>query len=225
MEFSTPILITGTGSFLTDALTEGLRRLGFSDILCPAADIADDALTALCKKAGYVVHLTDAADPASTDRLLACLTTAGSTAPLFAILPETEDGTHELTVYRHGEQAGSPVFVFRPYVIFGGREDGTLVSALCKAAAAGQPLPCPESDEALPLVYVQDFVQTVVDAYDGAVMCDRSRYPLCRMLPVYEATPAQLAKLVESCAAGCCAEIAPDSLEEKICRTWQACQG
>ena len=221
MEFSTPILITGTGSFLTDALTEGLRKLGFSDILCPAADIDGDALTELCRRAGYIVHLCGG-EAAAAERLLESLTAADSKAPVFVLLDKSE--ADRMAFHHYGEQAGCPVFVFPSYVIFGGREDGTLVSALCKAAAAGQPLPCPENDEMLPLVYVQDFVQTVVDAYDGAVMCDRSRYPLCRMLPVYEASPAQLAKLVEDCAAGCCMDAAPDSLEEKVLRVWQACQ-
>ncbi len=242
MELSTPILITGSAGFVGRNLVEALRQRGYTNLLCFDRSCTPDMLADFCCRAGFVVHLAGInrpKDPSEfytgnsglTDTLLADLEAANNPAPILvtsSIQAELDNDygkskrEAELAVFAHGDHVSSPVYVFRMEGVFGKwcrPNYNSVVATFCHNAANGLPLSVRDPDFSLPLVYIDDVVQCILDAFDGNVMCDRSRYPICRIHPVYEITLGHLAETILGFAAGHQPSVS-DELEQKLYRTY-----
>lgn len=242
MEPSTPILITGSAGFVGRNLVEALRRRGYSDLLCFDRSCTPDMLVDFCRRAGFVVHLAGInrpKDPSEfytgnsglTDTLLAALESAGNPAPVLvtsSVQAELDNDygkskrEAEQAVFAHKDRCGSPVYVFRMEGVFGKwcrPNYNSVVATFCHNAAHGLPLSVRDSAFSLPLVYIDDVVQCILDAFDGKVICDRSRYPICRIHPVYEITLGQLAETIQGFAADR-VPATSNILEQKLYRTY-----
>ena len=245
MERTTPILITGAAGFVGRNLVDTLTRLGYTDLMCFDRSDSPEALTVFCRRAGFVVHLAGVnrpQDPSEfytgnaglTDTLLAQLEAAGSHAPVLvtsSVQAELDNDygkskrAAEQAVYAHGDKLGSPVYVFRMEGVFGKwcrPNYNSVVATFCHNIARGLPIQVRDPAFSLPLVYIDDVVQCILDAFDGAVLCDRSRHPICHIHPVHEITLGRLAETLQSFAAGAPAPSDPDSLEAKLWHTYRS---
>lgn len=247
MELSSPILITGAKGFVGQNLAEALRAAGYANLLCFDKDDTLETLAAYCARAAFVVHLAGInrpADPAEfytgnaglTDTLLAGLEAAGSRAPVLvtsSIQAELDNDygkskrLAEDAIFAYGERTGVPVYVFRMEGVFGKwcrPNYNSVVATFCHNIARGLPIQVRDPDYELPLVYIDDVVQCILDAFDGKVFCDRSRRPICRIHPVHTVTLGFLADTIRGFAQTrenfAAPYLAEGSIEKKLYSTY-----
>lgn len=223
MELSSPILITGAGGFVGKNLVETLKAAGYTDLMCFEKDDTPETLAAYCARAAFVVHLAGInrpTDPSEfytgnaglTDTLLADLEAAGNAAPVLvtssiqAALDNDYGKSKRLAedaVFAYGERTGAPVYVFRMEGVFGKwcrPNYNSVVATFCHNIAHGLPIQVRDANYELPLVYIDDVVQCILDAFDGLVLSDRSRRPICRIHPVHTVTLGFLADTIRGFA-------------------------
>lgn len=223
MERSSPILITGANGFVGKNLVETLRAAGYTDLLCFDKDDTPETLADYCARAAFVVHLAGINRPADpgefytgnaglTDTLLADLEAAGNKAPVLvtsSIQAELDNDygkskrLAEEAIFAHGERTGAPVYVFRMEGVFGKwcrPNYNSVVATFCHNIAHGLPIQVRDPAYEFPLVYIDDVVQCILDAFDGRVLCDRSRRPICRIHPVHTVTLGFLADTIRGFA-------------------------
>lgn len=223
MEHSSPILITGANGFVGKNLVETLRAAGYTDLLCFDKDDTPETLADYCARAAFVVHLAGInrpTDPSEfytgnaelTDTLLADLEAAGSKAPVLvtsSIQAELDNDygkskrLAEDAIFAHGERTGAPVYIFRMEGVFGKwcrPNYNSVVATFCHNIAHGLPIQVRDPAYEFPLVYIDDVVQCILDAFDGRVLCDRSRRPICRIHPVHTVTLGFLADTIRGFA-------------------------
>ena len=221
IEKTTPVLVTGAGGFVGKNLCAELAARGFAEILRYDIDTPREKLAEYAAKAGFVFHLAGVnrpKDPSEfyegnrglTEQLLHLLRTAGNKAPVL-LTSSTQaalDNDYgkskaeaEQLVYAHGEENGSPVYVFRLPGVFGKwcrPAYNSVVATFCHNIAHGLPIEVRDPAYPLPLVYIDDVVRCFVNAMQGEVLADRGRYPVCRVSPVYTVTLGQLADTIRS---------------------------
>ena len=218
MELSSPILITGAGGFVGKNLVETLKAAGYTDLMCFEKDDTPETLAAYCARAAFVVHLAGInrpTDPSEfytgnaglTDTLLADLEAAGNAAPVLvtssiqAALDNDYGKSKRLAedaVFAYGERTGVPVYVFRMEGVFGKwcrPNYNSVVATFCHNIARGLPIQVRDPAYELPRVYIDDVVRCILDAFDGLVLSDRSRRPICRIHPVHTVTPVSYTHL------------------------------
>ncbi|MCI2047571.1 MAG: NAD-dependent epimerase/dehydratase family protein [Faecalibacterium sp.] len=223
MEKSAPILITGAGGFVGKNLVETLKAAGYEHLLCFEKDDTPETLAAYCARAAFVVHLAGInrpKDPSEfysgnaglTETLLADLAAVGSKAPVLVTSStqaalENDYGKSKLeaenAIFAHGEKNGSPVYVFRMEGVFGKwcrPNYNSVVATFCYNVANGLPISVRDPDFSLPLVYIDDVVHCILDAFDGKVMQEKSARPICHIHPVHTTTLGQLADTIKGFA-------------------------
>lgn len=247
MELSAPILITGSAGFVGRNLVETLRRLGYTNLLCFDRNDTLDTLKSYCQQAQFVVHLAGInrpKDPSEfysgnaslTETMLSYLELSQNKAPVLvtsSVQAELDNdyGKSKLeaenAIFDHGHRCGSPVYVFRMEGVFGKwcrPNYNSVVATFCYNVANGLPIQVRDPDFSLPLVYIDDVVQCIIDAFDGNVMCDRSMRPICRIHPVHQTTLGHLAETIQGFAAGrttlATPDLYPGSLEKKLYSTY-----
>lgn len=247
MDKSAPILITGSGGFVGRNLVETLKAAGYTELLCFEKDDTPETLAAYCRRAAFVVHLAGINRPKDpgefytgnaglTETLLANLDAAGSRAPVLVTssVQAALDNDYgkskreaENAIFAHGEKNGSAVYVFRMEGVFGKwcrPNYNSVVATFCWNAAHGLPLSVRDPAFALPLVYIDDVVQCILEAMDGRVLQDKSARPICHIHPVHETTLGHLAEVIQSFAEGrrtlAVPYLADGSLEKKLYSTY-----
>ena len=247
MEKTTPILITGHGGFVGKNLVATLRTLGYEDLLLFEKDDTPETLAEHCRRAGFVVHLAGInrpTDPAEfytgnaglTDTLLSYLQAAGNAAPVLVTSSTQAELDNDYgkskrqaedAIFEHGRKTGAPVYVFRMPGVFGKwcrPNYNSVVATFCHNVANGLPIQVRDPAFSLPLVYIDDVVQCILDAFEGKVMADRSMRPICRMHPIHEVTLGQIAELVQGFAASrgtlAAPYLAEGSFEKKLYSTY-----
>ena len=247
MDKSSPILITGSGGFVGRNLCETLKTAGCTELLCFEKGDTPETLAEYCRRAAFVVHLAGInrpKDPSEfytgnaglTETLLADLEAAGNKA-LVLVTSSTQaalDNDYgkskleaENAIFAHGEKNGSPVYVFRMEGVFGKwcrPNYNSVVATFCYNVAHGLPISVRDPAFALPLVYIDDVVQCILDAMDGKVMQDRSARPICHIHPVHETTLGHLDEVIQSFPESrktlAVPELTPGSLEKKLYSTY-----
>lgn len=221
-----PILITGADELPGRLLVEFFRQAGFTQLLCLGRSYSPQLLAQFCAEAGFVLHLADshcAADSTGlTEALLCQLESAHSTAPVvFLSSSQAEEDSPvgvsqqaaEHAVFLYGERTGHPVYVFHTPDLF--------TAESCQAILADPSCLAP-SDAPLSLLFAEDMARSFLHAFDGEVPSDRSRYPICRVMPTYEVPAQQLTALLQSFATGQVPSSPADSLEQKLYRTYRS---
>ncbi len=223
MEKTSPILITGAGGFIGKNLVAELKNRGFEDLMPFDIDTDPALLEQYAARAAFVFHLAGInrpQDPAEfyagnrgfTEHLLELLKRADnrcSIAATSSIQAELDNDygiskrQAEELIYAHGEELGARMYVFRLPGVFGKwcrPNYNSVVATFCHNAANGLPLQVRDPQYQLPLVYIDDVVECLINAMDGAVMADRSMRAVCRVFPCYETTLGYLAETVSGFA-------------------------
>ncbi len=247
MKLDSPILITGAGGFVGRNLTLTLRTAGYTDLLLFEKDDTQETLADYCRRAAFVVHLAGINRPTDpkdfytgntglTETLLSLLEEAGNKAPVLvtsSIQAELDNDygkskrAAEDAIFAHGEKMGSPVYVFRMEGVFGKwcrPNYNSVVATFCHNIARGLPIQVRDPEYSLPLVYIDDVVQCILDAFEGKVVTEGSDRPICRIHPVHTTTLGHLAQTIQGFAQGrktlACPDMTPGSLEKKLYSTF-----
>ena len=108
----------------------------------------------------------------------------------------------EDAIFAHGNALGSPVYVFRMEGVFGKwcrPNYNSVVATFCHNIARGLPIQIRDPAYELPLVYIDDVIDCILDAIlHGQAQRDEEGY--CRIHPVHRVTLGHLAELIESFA-------------------------
>lgn len=215
-----PILITGAGGFVGRNLVATLHAMGCKDLLLFEKDDTVETLADYCRQAAFVVHLAGInrpKDPSEfysgnaglTDTMLQLLAECGNKAPVLVTssIQAALDNDYgkskkqaEDAIFAHGNALGSPVYVFRMEGVFGKwcrPNYNSVVATFCHNIARGLPIQVRDPAYELPLVYIDDVIDCILDAMlHGQAQRDAEGY--CRIHPVHRVTLGHLAELIES---------------------------
>lgn len=185
-------------------------------------DTPPDTLAAWCAEADFVIHLAginrpqnpadfDRGNRGFTETLLSLLEEAGSKAPLAVTssIQAALDNDYgrskqaaEQAVLAWGRRTGNPVYVFRMEGVFGKwcrPNYNSVVATFCHNVARGEAIAVRDPAYSLPLVYVDDVVDCLLEALEGRVQRDAEGF--CRIHPVHTTTLGELAALIQGFAA------------------------
>ena len=217
-----PILITGAGGFVGRNLVATLHAMGCKDLLLFEKDDTVETLADYCRQAAFVVHLAGInrpKDPSEfysgnaglTDTMLQLLAECSNKAPVLVTssIQAALDNDYgkskkqaEDAIFAHGNALGSPVYVFRMEGVFGKwcrPNYNSVVATFCHNIARGLPIQIRDPAYELPLVYIDDVIDCILDAMlHGQAQRDEEGY--CRIHPVHRVTLGHLAELIESFA-------------------------
>lgn len=217
-----PILITGAGGFVGRNLVATLRALGCEDLLLFEKDDTLETLAGYCRRAAFVVHLAGINRPQDpgefyrgnaglTETMLQLLAEHGNRAPVAVTssIQAALDNDYgkskrmaEDAIFAHGKASGAPVYVFRMEGVFGKwcrPNYNSVVATFCHNIARGLPIEVRDPAYELPLVYIDDVVQCLLDVLlHGAAQRDAEGF--CRIHPVHRVTLGQLAATLQGFA-------------------------
>ena len=246
-----PILITGAGGFVGRNLVATLRALGCEDLLLFEKDDTLETLADYCRRAAFVVHLAGINRPQDpgefyrgnaglTETMLQLLAEHGNRAPVAVTssIQAALDNDYgkskkqaEDAIFAHGKATGAPVYVFRMEGVFGKwcrPNYNSVVATFCHNIARGLPIEVRDPDYELPLVYIDDVVQCLLDVLlHGAVRRDAEGF--CRIHPVHRVTLGRLAETLQGFARArggdglptlAVPNLAADSFEKKLYSTY-----
>ena len=245
MDTSLPILITGYAGFVGKNLVAELKNQGYENLLLFERDDTPETLARYASQASFVIHLAGInrpKDPSEfysgnaglTEVLLAELEKAANKAPVLVTssVQAALDNDYgkskkqaEDAIFAHGDKLGSPVYVFRMEGVFGKwcrPNYNSVVATFCHNIARDLPIQVRDPAFELPLVYIDEVVQCILDALDGKVQTDADG--ICRIHPVHSVTLGRLAELLysfkESRQSLAVPALAPDSFEKKLYSTY-----
>ena len=246
-----PILITGAGGFVGRNLVATLRALGCEDLLLFEKDDTLDTLADYCRRAAFVVHLAGINRPQDpgefyrgnaglTETMLQLLAEHGNRAPVAVTssIQAALDNDYgkskrmaEDAIFAHGKATGAPVYVFRMEGVFGKwcrPNYNSVVATFCHNIARGLPIEVRDPAYELPLVYIDDVVQCLLDVMrHGSARMDGEGF--CRIHPVHRVTLGRLAETLQGFARARGAgglptlavpNLAADSFEKKLYSTY-----
>ena len=246
-----PILITGAGGFVGRNLVATLRALGCEDLLLFEKDDTLDTLADYCRRAAFVVHLAGINRPQDpgefyrgnaglTETMLQLLAEHGNRAPVAVTssIQAALDNDYgkskrmaEDAIFAHGKATGAPVYVFRMEGVFGKwcrPNYNSVVATFCHNIARGLPIEVRDPAYELPLVYIDDVVQCLLDVIrHGSARMDGEGF--CRIHPVHRVTLGRLAETLQGFARARGAgglptlavpNLAADSFEKKLYSTY-----
>ena len=246
-----PILITGAGGFVGRNLVATLRALGCGDLLLFEKDDTLETLADHCRRAAFVVHLAGINRPQDpgefyrgnaglTETMLQLLAEHGNRAPVAVTssIQAALDNDYgkskrmaEDAIFAHGKATGAPVYVFRMEGVFGKwcrPNYNSVVATFCHNIARGLPIEVRDPAYELPLVYIDDVVQCLLDVMrHGSARMDGEGF--CRIHPVHRVTLGRLAETLQGFARARGAgdlptlavpNLAADSFEKKLYSTY-----
>ena len=246
-----PILITGAGGFVGRNLVATLRALGCEDLLLFEKDDTLETLADYCRRAAFVVHLAGINRPQDpgefyrgnaglTETMLQLLAEHGNRAPVAVTssIQAALDNDYgkskrmaEDAIFAHGKATGAPVYVFRMEGVFGKwcrPNYNSVVATFCHNIARGLPIEVRDPAYELPLVYIDDVVQCLLDVMrHGSARMDGEGF--CRIHPVHRVTLGRLAETLQGFARARGAgglptlavpNLAADSFEKKLYSTY-----
>ncbi len=247
LEKNSPILITGANGFVGKNLVANLKYLGYENLLCFDINDTSETLCAYAQKASFVVHLAGVNRPKDTaefysgnagltEQLLNALQNANNKAPVLitsSVQAELDNDygksklAAEEVIFEHGLKNASPVYVFRLPGVFGKwckPNYNSVVATFCHNIANGLPIEVRDRKYTFPLVYIDDVVACIIDAFEDKVMQDKSMRPLCYVSPVHTVTLGELADTIQGFANSRTTRATPflaeNSFEKKLYSTY-----
>lgn len=217
-----PILITGAAGFVGKNLTAALKSAGYTDLMLFDLDAPADNLAAYAARARFVFHLAGVNRPKDpgefytgnrgfTEHLLHLLEDAGNCAPVLvtsSIQAELDNDygrskrEAEALVFAHEKATGAPVLVYRMPGLFGKwcrPNYNSVVATFCHNIARGLPIQVRDPACELPLVYIDDVVDSFLAALEGRAARDCSVPGFCHLMcESYTVSLGRLAGLIES---------------------------
>ncbi len=217
-----PVLITGAGGFVGKNLVATLKTQGYTDLILFEKEDTPETLAEACRRAAFVVHLAGINRPQSpaefytgnaglTDTLLADLEAAGNPAPVLVTssIQAALDNDYgkskrqaEEAILAHGKRTGAPVYVFRMEGVFGKwcrPNYNSVVATFCHNIAHGLPIQVRDPDYSLPLVYIDDVIDRILEAMEEGMVV-RDEEGICRIYPVHRTTLGELADTIRGFA-------------------------
>ncbi len=214
------IVITGADGFIGRNLCVRLGELGHADIARITLDSSGDDLKAALKGAEFVYHLAGINRPKDvsefttgnaglTETVCSLLAEYGNKAPvvLSSSTQAALDNPYgvskraaEDAVFRHGEQNGSPAYVFRLTNVFGKWSQpnyNSAVATFCHNIARGLEIKVNDPAAPLKLVYIDD----VVEAFVGLLKSPGTPSGFVPAGPEYDSTVGQVADTIRGFAA------------------------
>ncbi len=219
---SAPVLITGAAGFIGKNLTARLAATGYNNLMLFDKDTDESLLFEYCKKAVFVFHLAGVNRPKDTSefqtgntgftaQLLKNLAAAGNNCPVLAT-SSTQAGLDnaygksklaaEEALFAHANATGAHLYLFRLPGVFGKwcrPAYNSVVATFCHNVANGLPLEVRDENFELDLVYIDDVVDTFLNALTGVMPPCNCGF--CNVHPVHKITLGQLAKTIEGFAA------------------------
>lgn len=216
------ILITGAGGFVGKNLVAQLRNEGYENLLLFDIDTPKELLCEYTAKAAFVYHLAGVnrpKDPSEfytgnrglTEELVHLLAQNGNTAPVLlcsSIQAELDNDygkskrEAEDVVFAHERNTDAPALVFRLPNLFGKwcrPSYNSVVATFCYNVANGLPIEVRDPAYTVPLVYIDDVVESFIRAMSGGAMRDCSIPGYCHLgCEGYDVTLGRIASLCES---------------------------
>ncbi|MEG2021510.1 MAG: NAD-dependent epimerase/dehydratase family protein [Oscillospiraceae bacterium] len=219
-----PILITGAGGFIGKNLRCRLENEGYTDIMCFDVDTPKSELSNYAKRAAFVFHLAGVNRPVNkedfytgnrglTEELLAILQEAQNKAPILitsSVQAELDNDygiskkQAEEAVAKHTDINNSQAFIYRLPGVFGKwcrPFYNNVVATFCYNAARGEPLSVRDAEYSFPLVYIDDVVNSFLQAVEGR-LAPSEKGSFITPQPVYNISLGHLASLLTGFHSG-----------------------
>ncbi len=247
MEKDAPILVTGAEGFIGRNLTATLKAQGYTRVLCFDVDKPKERLPVYAGQARFVFHLAGINRPQDprefyegnrgfAEQVLHLLREAGNRCPVLVTssVQAEQDNDYgkskreaEELVFSHERETGAPALVYRLPGVFGKwcrPSYNSVVATFCHNIARGLPIQVRDAAYSLPLVYIDDVVESFLQAMDGRAVRDRGQPGYCRLTgEVYEVTLGRLAELLQGFRSSRETLTVPDmgsGLERKLYATY-----
>jgi UDP-2-acetamido-2,6-beta-L-arabino-hexul-4-ose reductase len=221
MEKITPILITGAAGFLGKNLVATLRGLGYQRLLLVDRDTPKQDYRAYVKEAKFIFHFAGVNRPLdpqefiegnvdTVSELISWLKADQSKAPivLSSSIQALADNPYgrskkagEDLMIQYGQETGNQVLLYRFTNIFGkwSRPNyNSVVATFCHNISRNLSIKINDELAKISLIYVDDVIKEMVGCLQGKVTTVDG---ILRVLPEYEITVGQLAKLIQSFAS------------------------
>ncbi len=217
-----PILITGALGFVGKNLAAQLENCGYENIMKYDIRDTDEQLETYAKKAAFVYHLAGVNRPDNknefytgnrdlTSKLLDILEKNNSKAPvlLTSSIQAQLDNDYgkskreaENIMHNYSQKTGTHVYVYRLPGVFGKwcrPSYNSVVATFCHNIAHNIPIEISDENYSLPLVYIDDVVNTFIGAMEHNIEKTAQINEFEELsCPVYTVTLGQIASLVNS---------------------------
>lgn len=221
MEKIDPILITGANGFIARNLSATLKGLGFQRLLLVDKTTTDGAFQDYVKEAKFIFHLAGINRPNdpkefiegnvdSLSKLLNFVKKHQSQAPI--VISSSIQATAE-NPYGKSKKAGEdlllafskqyhhPIYIYRFSNVFGKWSKpnyNSVVATFCYNISRGLPIKINDEQAKVSLIYIDDVVKELIRCLEGK---SETIDGILRVLPEYEITVGQLAKIIEGFAS------------------------
>ncbi len=216
-----PILITGANGFVGKNLTVQLKNCGYNDVMLFDIDNTDEELGIYAKRASFVFHLAGVNRPKDvnefykgnrdlTDNLLQMLKEHNNKAPVLltsSVQAELDNDygkskrEAENILFEYEKQTGAPALIYRMPGVFGKwcrPSYNSVVATFCHNIANNLPIEIRDESYSLPLVYIDDVVNTFINALENVQGITRDKNGICKMdCSVYNVSLGEIAALIK----------------------------
>ncbi len=217
-----PILITGALGFVGKNLTAQLKNCGYEDIMLFDVRDSEEQLEIYAERAAFVFHLAGVNRPQNpsefytgnrdlTSKLLDFLEKSNNKAPvLLTSSTQAElDNDYgkskreaENIMYNYAVKTGVNVYVYRMPGVFGKwcrPSYNSVVATFCHNIANNLPIEISDENYTLPLVYIDDVVNTFINTIENGGEKINENDDLCALnCPVYTVSLGKIASLINS---------------------------
>lgn len=212
------VLITGSKGFVGKNLVQTLSYLKEINVLEFSRNDNVDNLQNLVNQSDFVFHLAGENRPLDTNQfslvnteftktVVQCLKNSGKKIPLL-FTSSTQASLDNLygkskknaedAIFSYGKEVGVDVFVYRLPNVFGkwSRPNyNSAIATFCHNISRDLPIQVNDVNAKLSLVYIDDVVQSFIDALNGKILNNQS---FCEVSPFHEILLGDLVELIKS---------------------------
>ena len=239
------VLVTGAEGFIGKNLVTELNRREGVEVLPFDIDTPKERLAEYCRECDFVYHLAGVNRPERveeymegnfgfTSRLVETLKKCGNTCPIVissSVQASLENPygqskkAGEDMLFSYGQETGAPVYIYRFPNVFGKwcrPNYNSAVATFCYNIAHGLPIQVNDRKTVLRLVYIDDVVEELMQAYDRHPHVNADGY--CYVPVEHEAALGEIVNLLYSFKESRHNLMLPDmtegSLEKKLYSTY-----
>lgn len=239
------VLVTGAEGFIGKNLVTELNRREGVEVLPFDIDTPKERLEEYCRECDFVYHLAGVNRPERveeymegnfgfTSQLMGTLKKCGNTCPIVissSVQASLENPygqskkAGEDMLFSYGQETGAPVYIYRFPNVFGKwcrPNYNSAVATFCYNIAHGLPIQVNDRKTVLRLVYIDDVVEELMQAYDRHPHVNADGY--CYVPVEHEAALGEIVNLLYSFKESRRNLMLPDmtegSLEKKLYSTY-----